>query len=582
MTMNTITDFSRVAARQYLESAVFIDDNIYSTDSGRPASPEEIVVRELKPAFVDPSTSDATPSAVEEEVNIPERRPFRIKDLIDSFAQQGIVCAPYEPEPGFATDENSVVFKLCETADLVILDWDFHEVGITGTAPKGLIGSLIKSGNRVAPHHIRLIAIYTNTMDLQSISNSIYQYLETEGCNADPVGDSALRLQSGATRILILGKDGIRRAADQDAFTVSEMALAERLLHEFADMNSGLLPSYALHGMAAIRRSSKRILERFHGNMNGAFLLHRAFSMGSEEAFDQLPALLAEELEAILDDNRLTPTEASSVASDAVSHLQFQPTRNRWYSAESGLPFPATRSVAVEVMKQILKEGRVTTENYPEIREINELARGFNKIPASLMRDLMAVVDTDNSESNERLATLFSNRTHYDESKRHLMYGTIIRMRQAPGAKPNWIYSFCLMPVCDSLRLDQSRQYKAGSQISFPFWKLREDILSDSNVPRRGIAVYLPDKTYALLSAGGKARDMLWMGNFDVNAATGTVTANRSADGRFLFTADHETEVEWIAELKPLHSQRIAHDIAQGLSRVGLVEAEWLRLLCDR
>jgi hypothetical protein len=581
MTMNTITDFSRVAARQYLESAVFIDDNIYTIDSGRPASPEEIVVRELKPAFVDPSTSDATPSAVEEEVNIPKRRPFRIKDLIDSFAQQGIVCAPYEPEPGFATDENSVVFKLCETADLVILDWDFHEVGITGTAPKGLIGSLIKSGNRVAPHHIRLIAIYTNTIDLQSISNSIYQYLESEDCNVDPVGDSALRLQSGATRILILGKDGIRRAADQDDFTVSEMALAERLLHEFADMNSGLLPSYALHGMGAIRRNSKRILERFHGNMSGAFLLHRAFSMGSEEAFDQLPALLAEEIEAVLDDNRIKPAEAASMASDAISRLQFQSTRNNWYSV-TGLPFPATRSAAIEVIKQILEEGQVTTEHYPEIREVSKLARGFHGITVSLMRDLMAVVDTDKSQSNERLAALFSNRTHYDESKRHLMYGTIIRRRQPPGAKPNWIYSFCLMPVCDSLRLDQSRQYKAGGQVSFPFWKLREDVLSESNVRRRGVAVYLPDESYTLLSAGGKARDMLWVGKFDVNEATGTVTANRSSDGRFLFTADHETEVEWIAELKPLHSQRIAHDIGQGLSRVGLVEAEWLRLLCDR
>ena len=579
MTMNTITDFSRVAARQYLESAVFIDDNIYTTDSGRPASPEEIVVRELKPAFVEPTESAATPST---QQGIPERRPFRIKDLIDSFAEQGIVCAPYEPEPGFATDEDSVVFKLCVTADLVILDWDFHEVGIAGTAPKSLIGSLIKSGNRVAPHHIRLIAIYTNTIDLPSISNSIYQYLESQGCNAEPVGDSALRLQSGATRVLILGKDGIRRAADQEDFTVSEMALAERLVHEFADMNSGLLPSYALHGMAAIRRNSKRILERFHGDMNGAFLLHRAFSMESEEAFDQLPALLAEELEAVLDDNRIKPAEASSIATDAISYLQFQSTRSRWYSAESGLPFPATRSIAIEVMKQILNEGRVTTENYPEIREINNLAGGFHNIPANLMRDLMAVVDTDKSDSNERLAALFSNRTHYDESKRHLMYGTIIRRRQPQGVKPNWIYSFCLMPICDSVRLDQSRQFKASAQISFPFWQLREDVLSDSTVRRRGFAVYLPDKSYTLLSAGGKARDMLWMGNFDVNVATGTVTANRSADNRFLFTADHETEVEWIAELKPLHSQRIAHDIAQTLSRVGLVEAEWLRLLCDR
>jgi hypothetical protein len=60
------------------------------------------------------------------------------------------------------------------------------------------------------------------------------------------------------------------------------------------------------------------------------------------------------------------------------------------------------------------------------------------------------------------------------------------------------------------------------------------------------------------------------------------VLAIRNQRERFVFHTDTNEEIEWVGQLKPLHAQRIAHDIALGLSRVGLLEAEWLRLLCDR
>lgn len=37
-----------------------------------------------------------------------------------------------------------------------------------------------------------------------------------------------------------------------------------------------------------------------------------------------------------------------------------------------------------------------------------------------------------------------------------------------------------------------------------------------------------------------------------------------------------------MAELKPLHAQRVAAYLGSEASRIGLLESEWLRLLCDR
>jgi len=58
----------------------------------------------------------------------------------------------------------------------------------------------------------------------------------------------------------------------------------------------------------------------------------------------------------------------------------------------------------------------------------------------------------------------------------------------------------------------------------------------------------------------------------------GIVAAHKDGGGRYIFKLE-ETEYEWIAQLKPSHAQRIANTIGQQLSRVGLTEAEWARII---
>jgi hypothetical protein len=85
------------------------------------------------------------------------------------------------------------------------------------------------------------------------------------------------------------------------------------------------------------------------------------------------------------------------------------------------------------------------------------------------------------------------------------------------------------------------------------------------------------------LAAGGKIRNGLWMARFKPGANEWVETA---AGQRVFQTEAFEKEagqiVEWVAELKPMHAQRIAAFMGAEVSRVGLVESEWLRLFCDR
>jgi hypothetical protein len=71
---------------------------------------------------------------------------------------------------------------------------------------------------------------------------------------------------------------------------------------------------------------------------------------------------------------------------------------------------------------------------------------------------------------------------------------------------------------------------------------------------------------------------MLWLDCF-APSDLGTVLADEE-DSCFWFRGKIQ-KLEWVAQLKPAHAQRVAHDIGQSFSRVGVVEAEWLRLLAE-
>jgi hypothetical protein len=573
----TLQEFALEAARRYLQSVVFVDDKIFEEPTGMaaavvddlPAQRKKIYQSE-EPAAEPEGTVDSPEAEVEQE-----KASYRPKDLVSSFAKERIICALYEPPEDFEVNPGSEIFKLCERPDIIILDWDLS--GDEGRRTLDLIAALVKQSEQEFPHHTRLLAIYTIDPSLEGVANQISDRLIEEGLKAEP-DRSSFRIQSGATRIIVFGKD-LKRIGEEQDFSVKEEELASRLIAEFAEMNAGILPAYALHGMAAIRRNSKRILDRFHGDLNGAFLLHRAFSKGSEEAFDQLPELLADELESVLNDQRLQQTTITDITQDAVHGLKMGDAKHHWTNF-SGKPINSTGYEAI--IKDLLLDGDINRGTYKTVKQIVGMPEeGFRGIDPGLMEDLIHLVDADNTNANERLATLFDTRTQYDEIARELFYGTIIRYQALP-LDGSWIYSFCLMPVCDCIRLDQTSQCRAGKAIEFPFWQLREDVFQASDAARRGIALRMPDGSYKLFTSGGKSRDRLWVQGFHADPTTGTVRAIKDENGRFIFKSDEQIEVEWIAQVKPLHAQRIAHDVGQSLSRVGLIEAEWLRLLCDR
>lgn len=574
--MTTLEAFTKTAAKRYLQNIVFVDDEIYAHLSGKPA----VDTSDL-PAFRPPFLSAQSPgeppkpaatsaiaspeSTVPADAALPNKGdddtdravPYHPKQLVESFAREGMVCALYEPAEKFDTAPESELFKLCERADVVILDWDlFHEDG-RNILP--LIQNLVDQSQSSIPHHSRLCVVYTTKPDLGRVASAIYDHLHNAKLEVQDVQDNTT-LVAGATRIIVLGKPDVTgRPAELKHLEVREQDLATRVIEEFARMHSGLLPSYALYGMASVRRNSKKILDKFHSEQDGPFLLHRALLLANEDAFEQLPELVAEEVLAVMMDNQPKPDEACLVAKDAASALKLE---NVVWPDIPGKKQPEKEAL----VRSYLGGG---ADAIPEYKICEKKDRDH---PSKLHSSM----GCGKTNADKKLAALFSLRTNYFENDRPTLgFGTIVRwFVDGDVAKP--LYGLCLMPLCDSLRLKSGD----GQTTAFPFWTLKT---TNNGGTSRGIVVPTgKDNDYVELFASGKPRDMLWIDRFSPEAS-GTVVAKNDPEEHgkeksFFFVGQLKSRLEWVAQLKPSHAQRVAHDIGHSFSRVGVLEAEWLRL----
>jgi len=540
--MNSFDQFIKDSARSYLQNVVYIDDKIYLPSSNDMDSVDDV------PPLRDPFASEKDASnevisvmAGEDELvssnaDDPESKYAHPKQLMESFADMGIVCALYEPAKDAAVDKSSTIFKICQRADIVVLDWDLS--GDNGAKVSELIVNLIEQSDEVQPHHVRLCAIYTNQPNLESTAEALFANLLAK-CKETKYELDKLQLVSGATRISILGKPDVpgRLEHIRKKFVVNERQLAKRLLDDFSDMHRGLLSGFALHGLASIRKNTKRLLDKFTSDLDGAFLLHRALVKSDREALEELPELLAGELSAILEDDLLSGIDYESVTNQVIDTLPL--TR-----PDDGEDFCEAD------IRRHLKDGEVPQKKYKTLERYS------------------VMVGSTGHSSSEKLSLLFNNRTQYLPVPPRLKFGTVVKHR-INATDDSWDYSICLMPICDSRNRTQPI-----SSMTFPFWRLNLVLKSDN------LAAFVVEDSHSTirLSVGGKIRDKLWLSNvkLDDGWAKSTPEELRFED------IEQINEIYWVAQLKPLHAQRIALHVGSEASRVGLTESEWLRLVLKR
>lgn len=561
MSVSAYDKFIIESAEQYLQTVVLIDDNIYQSKSGQVASRLEKPPAVSRKPAVKSKTNKSEGTIEKKEVSEkPDEVSFH--DVQNSFAKQRIICSLYQPQKTASFSEQSEVYKLCSTADVVIVDWDLH--GDSGVNATTLVGNLVEKSQVEIPYQLRLVLIYTLEVNLRSVADNIFNDLVArigdDYVDAD-TQTQGLVITTENARVVILGKRTNTSLTQFKDFWVPEKDLASRTIMEFSLLASGLLQGIVLRGMATLRINNRRILTRYK-DLDGAFLTHRALLL-PDEAFGQITPMLTDELCAVLED---TLGEYPLGKASSCKRILNDWCSKHWKNNKAATLNIGDGANGLEFVKDVFGSGPSLNKSKYQGRgsKVEGLIKERENEKPLWKEDKFEILaeyllgDCEIDHCHEKLGSLMSQRIKYDKSQKELHLGVIVK--ELSGSKR---FLLCLQPVCDSVRMN-------GNVRIFVFCELEASVNGKF--------------THCVIDDSGKVIRLKFKPNvpslfvFNFKSDGNTVCATKDNKGRFIFRDESKKRYEWIAELKTEHAQRAAEQFGRELSRVGLIESEWLRL----
>ena len=531
MSTDAFKQHCREIARRFLLTAVVVDDELSVTGDppvhGHLTTPGRAESKRGGPASAEPQT--------------PAPRPLRVDPITWSFASQGMVCGVVSPQEEQAGHE--ALAKAVARADIVILDWRLNPTSGANALP--LLKRILTDDQ---PPRLRLIAFYTGESDHEKIREKIVACLNgLDGPGRAVISSDGNGRTIGyrAGRIVVYGKPD--SGAVEPGTEVSEEALADRLIADFADMVEGLLPSVVLTALGAVRENVHRLLECFGHDLDPAFLVHRACLPRPPESEQHIVEQIASELHGIMDDAVGQWSPAGIEAIKQWLHGRFGDGGIELASRNEGAP---GKSISHDAVLAILRRGIEAEPGHLKKggKEYDLLSHGFSG-------------GADNSrELDRRLASAMDFRQVVVDTPRQLSMGTVVV--RAGSDEPATL--LCVTPRCDSVRLTD----KTG----FLFLPLTD---AKANTPQ----IVLPsgDNRHQRMTVALNPSQWLSV-EFVPDSNRRCVLAHRNgADQAFDFKDACGEEYRWVGELKAESAQWIAQAIAVRMSRVPLNQSEWLR-----
>ena len=530
-----VSDFSQHCmeiAKRFLQTAVIVDDE--ARIDGAPPANHSLVTP-------DRHTLDGNTEKTE-GIDLPGRHSLDARVLVDSFARHGLICGVIAPRPDDTTVNNKVV-RIAKQADIVVLDWQLNVDN--GRKTMSMLKEILKDN---AHEQLRLIAIYTGEQDISGIGKTIAQELEKSKWKfQSDAHDVVLCYQH--CRIVIYAKSDISLALGLEDRTVPEEQVPEKLIRDFASMTEGLLPSIALTSLTAIRENVHKVLDKFHAELDPAFLAHRACLPAPEDSQQHMVDQLASELHAVMDD---AAAKESPAGMEAIIE---------WLVAEAG----PNEKFIFEENKQVSLDEAVDLQTEGWKKKKPRVLKSGKKEYFDKLASVFAKNGDPENKLDHKLAWMFSFRTVFDDPRLILHLGTVLR-EQNETSDANFF--LCMRPRCDSVRLNVKEK---NSFLLLPLIKPEKKIIQ--------LVLRTCKNTFQRFSVGTKASQWQLVKFNPENDGAPVIAEQEDDTGLFFFTDIDGKRFDWLGELKPEFAQRIAHRFASGLSRIAVNNSEWLRRL---
>lgn len=548
------------SARRFLQTAIVIDDQAHFGPT----------ITTVVPVLHSPTGSvlgtpdgpgePAVAVTVEQDAADQQTGSLNAKVLTHAFMARDMICGLYRPEPGEAmVDRTAGAAKL---ADIVVVDW-YLEPGSSRSA-KEIVVRLLKS-DRADNGRLRLIAVYTSQPGREAIAGELLGEIEGHSELSGMLLQDGPALVGSDTRIIVLNKRNTQAAADLEE--VNEETLPDRLISEFACLSQSLLASFSLSAVAAIRKGAHHVLALYTGDLDGAFVAHRAGIPHPDDSRAFALDMLVTELRNLVE---LEDVPERQLGGDVIeAWVQSKVASDHKFRGEQAEITPSDVQTFVRGGADAFKASLPRQHAHGDPSQL--VAEG-SRVPISKVSRIFYPDSPAARRAVQRLARLTTfqrepGRTRIPEDWSPLLtLGTLLQEIQAEGKHGAAEILLCVQPRCDSVRLKKRTPFPMqGVSLSGDHFNI---ILRDSGSVVQEAWVSL------------KPMDTV-MVQFDPDAARRGVIATRDQD-RYIFSSVDGRRWLWLGDMKEMKAQQWAMDLGSRISGVGMDEMELMRLAAER
>jgi hypothetical protein len=535
------------AVKKFLKNAVVIDNEPFVKSRDHAAHLDSPVL-----APDDGMSEDcSTPMVSSEGPSIKDQDPhvLDIRKVSDAFAEAGLACAfvlPDDENP----DEDQLVKRVLNAAlisDIVVIDWYLYNDSPNLT--KRILEEIAK--NDVAENgRMRFICVYTGQPILDQIYIDIRDSLAAGGINVDEVSAGLFSSKKHSSLVMVLNKQSVLPGD-----------LPSKLIDSFANFSNGLLPSFALAAVGAIRKNIHHMVTRFGKELDSAYVANRLITNPPEDVAELVRDLLVAEC-----DNAL------GLESVADFYLDREAIRKWLCIKKTSIVSQdyGNKKVDLSLLHILLQNG---------IGDKGVLADDGKLIslpPRDRKKVSIALAGGEYSSTKAELSfsrLVIFKREAFGDTKLisnegwlpSLTTGTLLRLQEGETKR----YFLCLTPACDTSRLLKET----------PFVFL-EAVVDDArySVPLReetgeNRGLYFREKhpslrTYSFLPHSGSQR------------VRGEQNAPSGAEPFFTFSTEGAKEnFTWLGEIRYERAASEMAKLAGNWMRIGINDSEYLRLL---
>lgn len=536
------------AVKMFIKNAVIIDNDpeLNSVNTSTNSAVTTLLNRPDNTGMGHLSLADIDPGvvvALENNNADADKHPLDVRLVSDAFAEAGIACSFVLP-CNVDHDEDSKIRRILSAAkltDIVIIDWYLQNNSPTLTmrALRELAEADRNEGER-----LRLIAVYTGQIVTHDIFSEIKQSLSQGGINVNDIEGHAFIAKSNSCLVLVLNKS-----------EVSPAALPEKIFSSFSMLSDGLVPSFALAAVGAIRKNMHHLVTRFSKELDPAYISNRLITNPPTDVGELMRELLVAECDSAIGHER--------VADD---YLGSEPIQKWLFANEQKITVKNDPKLTVNMdfICQLLKSG-IGDNGFSsaEGQQIKFPVEKRHMVSQALAGSDVLSIKSQNSFS--RLVTFKREAINVDKSvdvnswRPSITTGTLLM-------RSDGRYFLCLTPACDTLRLKVNTSFvflealKVTDKYSAILKTLSGDDVKlkfDRKRPNLSTFVFSPDYTQRVRGI-----------------------RNIGVPGDYIFmSAECNYSFHWAGEIR---YGRAASEMAQLVGnwmRIGINDSEHLRLV---